>query len=57
MAQLRVFLSHSSADRDFADALAHALRVTLLVRGMNATANPSWARIPLDGRRLRSIRN
>jgi tetratricopeptide (TPR) repeat protein len=26
MAQLRIFLSHSSTDRDFADALAHALR-------------------------------
>ncbi|HEX5548260.1 MAG TPA: toll/interleukin-1 receptor domain-containing protein [Ktedonobacterales bacterium] len=26
MAQLRIFLSHSSADRDFADALARALR-------------------------------
>ncbi len=26
MAQIRIFLSHSSADRDFANALAHALR-------------------------------
>jgi uncharacterized protein YfaA (DUF2138 family) len=26
MAQLRIFLSHSSSDRDFADVLARALR-------------------------------
>jgi hypothetical protein len=41
MAQLRIFLSHSSTDRDFADALARALRDWGIANGEVSDSPPS----------------